>query len=132
MDVDTLRAELEEHLAKNPDDLAPGGFRDRFETLVEQYKANDGDPTKAEIEAALQQIRSEAEAAWTCCATPEGREAPPPRAEPVERPTSPGDPVSIPVEEVGNPAESGRIRLLGVPLLIFVVVLAGAYYFYQR
>jgi hypothetical protein len=57
MDVNKLRAELEEQLAKNPHEDAPDGFRDRFEAAV----ADDG--PKDEVEAQLRRIRDEAEAA---------------------------------------------------------------------
>jgi hypothetical protein len=129
MDVDSLKAELEEHLAKNPDEHAPGGFRDRFDLLVEQYQADDGDVPKSVLEAELQQIRSEAEAAWSCCATPHAEEAPP-RAEAVEIPADPGGPISAPADDVDPPA-SGLMRY-GLALVAALVILAAAYYFFRR
>jgi hypothetical protein len=97
----------------------------------------DDTPPKSVIEGQLQQIRSEAEAAWTCCASPRAEEAPPsPRAEEVERPTDPGGPVSapadVPAEAPAEPPSSGSVRNYGVAIFIIVVVLAAAYYFYRR
>lgn len=63
MDVDGLRSELERHLEKNPHEDAPGGFRDRFDVVVEQYQADDGDVPKSALETLLRQIADEAEAA---------------------------------------------------------------------
>ncbi|HYI64856.1 MAG TPA: hypothetical protein VEW71_08235 [Allosphingosinicella sp.] len=63
MDVDGLRIELESHLEKNPHKEAPGGFRDRFDVVVEQYRADDGDVPKSGLETLLRQIAHEAEAA---------------------------------------------------------------------
>jgi hypothetical protein len=134
MDVDSLKAELEEHLAKNPDDQAPDGFRDRFNVLLEQYQANDGEHgTKAVIETELQQIRAEAEAAWRCCESPRAEEAPP-RAEAVEAPVAPapGDPVRAQVDEHVNPAAPGFMQRYGLSLIVAVVVLGAAYYFFRR
>lgn len=134
MDVDSLRAELETHLAKNPDADAPGGFRDRFETLVEQYQAADDDVPKPEMEAMLQQIRAEAEAAWSCMEHGRGEDAPPraeePRAEPANRPTPPGDPVSERLDP--QVIQPGFIQRYGLVLVVAVVALGGAWYFFGR
>ena len=62
MDVDSLRNELEKHLAHNPDADAPQGFRARFDMAVEQYQGDGGGMTKEALETELQQIRTEAEA----------------------------------------------------------------------
>jgi len=131
MDVDSLKAELEEHLAKNPDEHAPSGFRDRFDTLVAQYKSDDEDVPKATLEAQLQKIRSEAEAAWACCAAPHAGEAPPPRAEQVDAPADPGGPVSAPADQPADTPASGFMRY-GLTIVAALVVLAAAYYFYRR
>ena len=142
MDVEALRNELEQHLSKNPDEHAPHGFRDRFETLVEQYQAGDDDIPKEAIETELQQIRNEAEAAWSCCAEhPRGEAAPkieeapkaedrpaPPSPEPIERPAAaPADTV-VPDE----PAEPGFMQRYGLALIIIVVALGAAWYFFRR
>lgn len=63
MDVDGLRIELEKHLEKNPHEDAPSGFRDRFDVVAEQYRADDGDVPKLGLEALLRQIADEAQAA---------------------------------------------------------------------
>lgn len=63
MDVDGLRIELERHLKGNPHEDAPSGFRDRFDVVVEQYRADDGEVPKSALEALLRQIANEAEAA---------------------------------------------------------------------
>jgi hypothetical protein len=137
MDIDSLRAELETHLAKNPDADAPDGFRDRFETLVEQYQAPDDDIPKPQMEAMLQQIRIEAEAAWCCVEHARGEDAPPhaqeppPRAEPVNKPPHPGDPVSERAHQVSQP-EPGFMQRYGIALVVAVVVLGLAYYFFRR
>jgi hypothetical protein len=137
MDVDSLRAELETQLAKNPDPDAPDGFRDRFETLVEQYKDADDDVPKPQMEAMLQQVRAEAEAAWCCVEHARGEDAPPyvpeapPRAEPAVKPTSPGDPVER-VDAQIEPAEAGFVQRYGIGLVVAVIVLVGAYYFFRR
>lgn len=131
MDVDSLKAELEEHLAKNPDEHAPGGFRDRFDTLVEQYKDEGDDVPKSAMETELQQILDEAEAAWNAAASPRA-ETPPPRAEPVERPAAPGDPIRATIDAHVNPPEPGFMMRYGLALIIALVVLAGAYYFFRR
>ena len=145
MDVEALKNELEQHLAKNTDEHAPHGFRDRFGILAEQYQAEGEDGPKAAIEAELQQIRAEAEAAANCCceqpgaeATPPKAEAPSPRVEEVppkaeDRPAPPSpEPIERPAAAPAEPAQPGFMGRYGFALIIIVVVLAGAYYFYQR
>lgn len=63
MDVDSLRIELEKHLEKNPHKDAPDGFRDRFDVVAEQYRADDRNVPKSGLEALLRRITDEAEAA---------------------------------------------------------------------
>ena len=63
MDVDSLRTELEKHLARNPDEHAPHGFRDRFNAFAEQYQAEEGEEPRAVIEQELHRVRAEAETA---------------------------------------------------------------------
>ena len=138
MDIDSLRAELEQHLAKNPDPDAPEGFRARFETLVQQYQAADDDVPKPQMEGMLQQIRDEAEAAWCCVEHGREEHAPPkapdpgPRAEPAGKPTPLGDPVTERAAPQMTPSEAGFLQRYGLALAIGLVVLAGAYYFYRR
>jgi hypothetical protein len=138
MDIDSLRAELETHLAKNPDPDAPGGFRSRFETLVEQYNAPDDDVPKPQMEAMLQQVRADAEAAWCCVEHARGEDAPPhapeppPRAEPADRPTPPGDPVIERAHPDLNVPGAGFVQRYGIGLVVVVVVLGAAYYFFGR
>jgi hypothetical protein len=125
MDVDSLRAELEQQLDKNPDEDAPGGFRDRFDIVADRYAAGDGDVPKEALEAQLQQIRNEAEAAWRACqadpaagaeaAAPDGR----PRAESGD--TGAAD---VPAAEPG-----GLLSRFGLPLVLILVVVAAAYFF---
>jgi len=133
MDVDSLKAELEEHLAKNPDEHAPHGFRDRFNIVVEQYQAAESDVPKAVLETQLQQIRADAEAAWKCCDAPHAPDEPH-RVETAERPAvpAPGDPISARVDEHVNPATPGFIQRYGLALIVAVVVLGAAYYFFRR
>jgi hypothetical protein len=138
MDVDSLRAELEAQLAKNPDPDAPGGFRDRFDTLVEQYKAQDDDVPKPQMEAMLQQIRTEAEAAWCCAEHARGEDAPPhvpqvpPRAEAAPRPDPAGPVISEKVQPQVSRPEAGFVQRYGIALVVAVVVIAGGWYFFGR
>jgi hypothetical protein len=140
MDVDSLKAELEKHLAKNPDENAPHGFRDRFNTLVEQYQAEGGSIPKATLEQELQQIRNEAEAAANAAGTESaGDPAPAPRAEAPAEPAPPppaeavpSAPVSAPVNASADPAPSGAMPRMLIALVIGVIVLAAAWYFFRR
>lgn len=136
MDVDSLRAELENHLANNPDEHAPHGFRDRFDSFAEQYLAADDDSPKAALEQELQQIRDEAEAAAKAAGeagAPAPRAEPtPPRAQKVEAPAAAVDPVREIVDAHVNPAEPGFMQRYGVAVIILAVVLAGAWYFFRR
>ena len=63
MVVASLRTEMEQHLERNPHPLAPGGFRDRFDQLVENHEAETDPEKRATIEAQMRQVRNEAEAA---------------------------------------------------------------------
>ena len=63
MVVATLRSEMEQHLERNPHPLAPGGFRDRFDQLVENHEAAADPATRSRIEAEMRRVRNEAEAA---------------------------------------------------------------------
>src|SRR5436305_6928700 len=108
MDVDSLRNELEKHLAHNPDAQAPHGFRDRFNMAVEQYQAGgEGLPTAA-LEAELQQIRAEAEAAAKAAGTESDAPAPQPGTEAMGdaavAPDPPAEPVVVaPAAPIVNP-----------------------------
>ncbi|MBV9882873.1 MAG: hypothetical protein JO276_07695 [Sphingomonadaceae bacterium] len=140
MDVDSLKTELEKHLAKNPDAHAPHGFRDRFETAVEQYQSGADQIPKAEREAELQRICAEAEAAANAAGVTEAAPAEPAqrvaietRPEPELRPAA-SDPVRTEVDPVVNPPapEGGSGLRYGVAILIAAVVLAGAYCFFRH
>lgn len=139
MDVEALKNELEHHLSRNTDEHAPHGFRDRFGILLEQYQAEEGDLPKAAIEAELQQIRAEAEAAGDCCERP-GAEAAPRAEEAVDRPAPPSpEPVDRPAAaapdqpaESAEPAEPGFMARYGLALIIIVVALGAAWYFFRR
>ena len=141
MDVDSLKAELEKHLAKNPDEHAPHGFRDRFNTLVEQYQAEGESIPKPVIEQELQQIRNEAEAAAKAAGTePADDLAAAPRSDVVAAPPAPSAPVETPVSApAGAPADEPADAPssgfgMGTILIVvaIIVVLAGAYYFFRR
>jgi len=129
MDVDSLKAELEKHLANIPDEHAPHGFRDRFDTLAEQYQAEGGDVPKSVLETELGQIRAEAEAAANAAAMP-GSEAPPPRAEAVEAPAAPSEPAGAPAQEPVAPPPAAGPRL-AFAIVLIIVVLAATYYFFR-
>jgi hypothetical protein len=131
MDVDALRAELEKHLANNPDEEAPHGFRDRFDALLEQYQAAEGGSVhKAVLEQQLQQVRAEAEAAVRAAASPPA-EAAPARVEPPVKPVPPFERSHEPADEHLAPPGSGLLRNT-VTLVAAVAVLAAAYYFFRR
>jgi hypothetical protein len=143
MDVDGLRKELEEHLAKNPDPSAPSGFRDRFDSAVEQMAGNDGIPDSA-WEAQLQRIRDEAEAAHQCLGDhidlpdeeirtkPAGAGDPPP----VEQRLEDRDTIRPPAADSGGriAAAEGQIGFLkrfGIPLGVAAIALAAAYFAFR-
>ena len=145
MDVDGLRQELEEHLKKNPDESAPSGFRDRFESVLEQMKADDG-ITDDEWHAQLQRIRDEAEAAHTCVGdqsdVPDneaptdpagGGDSPPVEQDPDDRgPTDPPNPGSDgPIADTGGEVSAGFLRRFGLPLGVPVIALAAAYFAFR-
>jgi hypothetical protein len=141
MDVDSLKAELEEHLAKNPDEHAPHGFRDRFDSIAEQYKCEGCEVPKAVWEGELQRVRDDAEAAWRAAdgsgadAPPPRAEAPQPRAEAVEAPSAPPAPVERsdpPRLDPVDPPPPGFLQRYGVALAVAAVVLIGAWYFFRR
>ena len=147
MDVDSLRNELEQHLANNPDPDAPHGFRARFNMAAEQYAAGDAGIPKEALEAELQQIRNEAEAAAKDAGTESDEPAAQPHAdavqEPVAAPEPPAEPVVVapaapvvappaaPAADHGDPAPGGFGRY-GVALVVAVVVIAAAWYFFFR
>ena len=122
MDVDALRKELEEHLGKNPDENAPSGFRDRFESVLEQMRADDGVPDEA-WNAQLQRIRDEAEAAAKCASDDQGG----------TRGTRGKD---VPTEEAGggastpaqDQASASFLQRFGLPLGVAAIALAAAYF----
>lgn len=140
MDVDSLRNELEEHLKRNPDADAPSGFRDRFAAIVEDIEAADDEESKAGLQAALQQIRAEAEAAANCACEPaEVPETGTDKAEAVEAKADeplaeapvavapPAEPTSEPVAE----PVSGPMQRYGLIAAAVLVALAVALYFYR-
>jgi len=146
MDLESLKAEMEEHLKHNPDADAPQGFRDRFDTVVEELKSGDNDFEESELHAQLQQIRDEAEAA--ACAHEAGggddaddpgvgRPADPPRASAAPDGPDIGDPpaggASITPEPRVTDAEpsGGALQRFGFPVLVVVVLLAAAYFFFR-
>jgi hypothetical protein len=130
MDVDSLKTELEKHLARNPDEHAPHGFRDRFSMLVEQYQADGGEIPKSVLETELQQIRNEAEAAANCVEHPLAEPAP--RAEAPVKPAAPSELIGAPADEQANPPAPGFAQRYGLALVVAVVVLAAAWYFFRR
>lgn len=143
MDVESLRAELETHLAKNPDPDAPDGFRDRFDTLAEQYKDANDDVPKPQMEEMLKQIRVEAEAAWCCVEHARGEDAPPhrpeapPRAEDAPKPDPAGPVIAPKVDpaeraEAPSQPEAGFLQRYGIALVVAAVVIAGGWYFFGR
>ena len=107
MDVDSLKAELEKHLAKNPDEHAPHGFRDRFNTLVEQYQSEGDCIPKPYWSSELQQIRNEAEAAAKAAGTE-------PADDPADAPRS--DVVAAPRQRAGRPRQRQRARPTNRPM----------------
>ena len=144
MDVDALRKELEEHLAKNPDTSAPSGFRDRFDSALEQMAGNDGIPDSA-WEAQLQRIRDEAEAAHKCLGDhidlpddehrtkPAGAGDPPP----VEKRLDEREKILPPAASGGRiadaegPVSVGFLRRFGIPLGVAAIALAAAYFAFR-
>jgi len=127
MDVETLRAELEKHLEKNPHEDAPGGFRDRFEAAAELLQAGDTEIPKSELEENLQQICDEAEAAAKAGGASSGRgeAVVPPRV-------APPPPRAVVPEDPRPPVEAGARA--GFPVLWLgigagLVALALGYYY---
>lgn len=119
MDVDALRKELEEHLGKNPDDNAPSGFRDRFETVLEQKRADDGVPDEV-WDAQLRRIRDEAEVAAKCAS--DDQDGTPGKEVPIEGPGGGG---STPAQDQ---ASAGFLQRFGLPLGVAAIALAAAYF----
>jgi len=135
MDVDSLKAELEEHLKKNPHPDAPGGFRDRFDAFVEQHAEDAEDFPKAYVEEQLQRIRDEAEAAWNA-AEAEAGDAPRvgARGAPAAAP-SVGAP-SAPAADGGGAGDAagaspGFLQQYGIALVAALIVLAIAYFYFR-
>lgn len=131
MDVDSLRAELEQHLEKNPHPDAPDGFRDRFETVAEQLAAADGDFPKSVLEGQLQQIWNEAEAAANAADAKPA--AMPKAAAPAARPKAAAPPA--PAADSGGddaastPAQGGQQRTAIVAGLVAAALVAAFFYF---
>lgn len=111
MDVDSLKNELEGHLKRNPDENAPSGFRDRFAATIEDIEAAEDEESKAELQAALQQIRAEAEAAANCACDP--AEVPKAEADEAEAVEAKADepPPEPPVAAAAPEAESVEAKL---------------------
>ncbi|HMJ93738.1 MAG TPA: hypothetical protein VK472_06540 [Allosphingosinicella sp.] len=124
MDVDGLRKELEEHLKENPDKNAPSGFRDRFDTVLEQMAAEDGVPDDV-WEGQLQRIRNEAEAAHNCLRDQSDVPDNDPRTEPD------GGGAPPPVEHAAGRGSSGLLQRLGIPLGVTAIALAAAYFAFR-
>jgi len=145
MDVDSLRNELEKHLAHNPDADAPQGFRARFDMAVEQYQGDGGGMTKEALETELQQIRTEAEAAAKAAGTESDAPAPhaaavgdaalapePPAQPVVVAPAAPVvAPPAAPVADHADPAPGGVGRY-ALPLIVGLIAMAAAWYFFFR
>jgi hypothetical protein len=130
MDVDGLRKELEEHLKANPDENAPSGFRDRFESALEQMASDDGIPDEI-WEAQLQRIRNEAEAAAKSAC--DDGDPPPPKKE-----LDGGDEIKPPAVDSGggNAGTEGRdsaafLRRFALPLGVAAIALAAAYFAFR-
>ena len=144
MDVDSLRKELEEHLKKNPDESAPSGFRDRFESVLEQMAADDG-IEDSEWEAQLQRIRDEAEAAHKCTGdqsdVPDndlrtdpagGGDSPPVEQESDDRETATPPAADSGGRTVGSEGrDSGGLLRFGLPFGIAAIALAAAYFAFR-
>jgi hypothetical protein len=155
MDVDSLRAELEEHLKKNTDEHAPHGFRDRFDTLaVELGEAGDAG-SKSALEAQLHQVRVEAEAAAKCCEgghAADTPEHPPGAAAPEAAPAAiapePAAAAAAPAAQMDDQRSAaegkawagdmatapapGFLQRFGIPLLIVVILLIAAWLYLRR
>ncbi|HEY5721383.1 MAG TPA: hypothetical protein VIT45_03585 [Allosphingosinicella sp.] len=142
MDVDALRKELEEHLKKNPDEHAPSGFRDRFESVLEQLGGDDGIPDEAWV-AQLHRIRDEAEAAAKCgcddggergdedlTEPADGGDSPPVEQRPDDHDTtnSPADSSGPRIAESEGQGPAGLLQRFGIPLGVAALALAAAYF----
>ena len=148
MDVEGLKAALEEHLKHNPDEHAPQGFRDRFDSVVEELKSGDTDFEEAELHAQLEQIRKEAEGAVHAHnadgseigdpgigsdrpADPPRDERPAPEDPDVGDPAIGGTDAGVPPRMADAEPAGGALQRFGFPLLVIVVLLAAAYFFFR-
>jgi hypothetical protein len=122
MDIPGLKAELEQHLKRNPHPDAAAGFRDRFEQAVEHYQAETEAEDKSQLEEQLKRIRDEAEAAANAAVADEGGPAAGDEAPSGEE--SPGDEAPA----AGRGPGRGRI---GVILAALAAAAAAAFYFYS-
>ena len=122
MDVDALRKELEEHLEKNPDQDAPSGFRDRFESALEQMDADDG-ISDEQREAELQRIRDEAKAAHSCVSD----QSDVPDNESGTKPEGGGDGSA----DAERPNPTAILRRFSIPFGVAVIALAAAYFAFR-
>jgi hypothetical protein len=125
MDIPGLKAELEEHLKRNPHPEAPEGFRDRFEQAAEHYQAETDADDKAQLATLLQRIPKEAEAAANAACASDEPDLPEPR-EPIV-----GDP--LPSGPDGDPRPDGRRSRtrIGVIVGALAAAAAAAFYFYS-
>lgn len=150
MDVDSLRAELEQHLDRNAHPDAPDGFRDRFDHVAEQIGAGEGDSPKSVLEGQLQQIRNEAEAAANAgdakppAKPPAGPRVRAPAAKPkVGAPPAPdaarvgGEKVvTAPAPTAGRGGDDaapspGFLQSYGIVLVLIVAVLAAGFFYFR-
>lgn len=135
MDVDSLRKELEEHLKKNPDKSAPSGFRDRFDSALEQMAADDGVPDET-WEAQLERITAEAEAAHECMHNESDVPDNERRTEPAGGGDSPlveqgtGEAARPPTADAENQL-TGLLRRFRLPLGVAAIALAAAYFAFR-
>ncbi len=125
MDVESLRSELERHLADNPHKDAPDGFRDRFNEVARQHASGDGDLAPSVHEAQLQQICKEAEAAAAA-----GRHdtAGDTGSRPPDRTPDDDGPGGRVIDAA--PAPSGdTLRRFGLPIVVILVLVVAALVF---
>jgi cell division septation protein DedD len=128
MDVDSLRAELEAQVAKIPHQDAPDGFRDRFDHVAECLKSGEGDCPQSALEAQLQQIRDEAEAAAKAGAA-EAAGGEEDRAAPMSAPQSAPKSAPAPAPRQEPEPEPASFQRYGIAAGIVVVLLVAAYFY---
>jgi hypothetical protein len=128
MDVGNLRIELEQHLNRNPDKDAPGGFRDRFDTIAEQHAAEEDDIPKSVLAGLLRQVRNEAEAAANAAAidsAPDVRVGASGAA-----PRESGGAVDAAGDTATAPSP-GLLQRYGIVLVVILIVLVAAFLYFR-